>query len=86
MKKSREDYARGWFARARSDLKIARREMVAPDPAADAVCFHFRQAVEKMLKGWLAWREQEFPRTHNLAWIIHTTLEARASYVRCVRA
>jgi HEPN domain-containing protein len=70
MKKSREDYARDWFARARSDLKIARREIVAPDPAADAVCFHFQQAVEKMLKRWLVWREQEFPRTHNLAALV----------------
>jgi HEPN domain-containing protein len=70
MRKSREDYVREWFARARSDLKIARREMDTSDPAADAVCFHFQQAVEKMLKGWLVWRRQDFPRTHNLAALV----------------
>jgi len=64
--KSKEDYVRDWFAKAGSDLKIARREAAADDPATDAVCFHFQQAVEKMIKAWLAWRDQTVPRTHNI--------------------
>ena len=37
MKKSKEEYVKEWFVKAKSDLKIARREMTALDPAVDAV-------------------------------------------------
>ena len=64
--KSKEDYVRESVRKAASDLKIALRESKAPDPASDAVCFHFQQAVEKMLKAWLAWKEEPPTRTHNI--------------------
>ena len=64
--KSKRDYVCDWFAKAGSDLKIARREATAEDPAGDAVCFHFQRAVEKMLKAWLTWRDQVVPRSHNI--------------------
>lgn len=32
----------------------------------DTACFHAQQAVEKYLKGFLAFAEQPIPRTHNL--------------------
>ncbi len=56
--------------RAASDVKIARRELVAPDPASDAVCFHFQQAAEKLLKAYLASHEIPFPKTHNIAILV----------------
>ena len=66
MKKSKEQQVKDWFKKAYSDLKIARREMCAPDPAMDAVCFHFQQAVEKLLKAWLIWHDVAFKPTHNI--------------------
>ena len=59
-----------WFAKARGDLKIARGEIQTEDPATDAVCFHFQQAVERMLKAWLLWHEVAFPRTHNIEMLL----------------
>jgi HEPN domain-containing protein len=44
--------------------------MRADDPASDAVCFHFQQAVEKMLKAWLGWRDQPFPKTHSISALV----------------
>jgi HEPN domain-containing protein len=64
--KDKLEYLRDWFAKARSDLKIARDEMNTAEPATDAVCFHFQQAVEKMLKAWLIWHEAEFKPIHNI--------------------
>jgi len=61
---------RGWFLKAESDLNAARR-VVESDGPYDTVCFHAQQAVEKYLKGLLAFRGQPFPPTHNLEQLQH---------------
>lgn len=63
--KDRSALARGWFRRADSDLADARRTTTSEGPY-DTACFHVQQAVEKYLKGVLAWRGLEIPRTHDL--------------------
>jgi len=57
--------ARGWFVKAESDLYTA-QQMLKSDGPYDTTCFHAQQAVEKYLKGLLAFRNQPFQRTHNL--------------------
>lgn len=63
--KDRQALAQGWFRKADSDLADARRSVASEGPY-DTACFHAQQAVEKYLKGYLAWREQAIPRTHDL--------------------
>lgn len=63
--KDRSALARGWFLKANSDLADARRTTASEGPY-DTACFHAQQAVEKYLKGVLAWRGLEIPRTHDL--------------------
>lgn len=58
-------HARGWFLKAESDLSTARRVLDGEGPF-DTACFHAQQAAEKYLKGFLAFKEQPIPRTHNL--------------------
>lgn len=55
----------GWFRKADSDLANARRTVTGDGPY-DTACFHAQQAIEKYLKGYLAWHEQPVPRTHDL--------------------
>lgn len=62
--------ARGWFLKAESDLNTARRMLEGEGPY-DTACFHAQQAVEKYLKGLLAFRGQPFHRTHNLEELQH---------------
>ena len=62
--------ARGWFLKAESDLNTAGR-MVQSDGPYDTACFHPQQAVEKYLKGLLAFRRQPFPPTHDLEELQH---------------
>jgi HEPN domain-containing protein len=62
--------ARGWFLKAESDLHTAKR-MAESDGPYDTACFHAQQAVEKYLKGLLAFRGQPFPPTHNLEELQH---------------
>ncbi len=63
--KSKEHLAQGLFRKADSDLADARRTVASEGPY-DTACFHAQQAVEKYLKGYLAWREQAIPKTHDL--------------------
>jgi len=57
---------RAWLAKAAKDLAAASYEMQAIPPFADDVAFHSQQAVEKTLKGFLAWYQNTFRKTHNL--------------------
>lgn len=78
--RSNSDYVQDWFAKAGSDFKIARREASAEDPATDAVRFHFQQAVEKMLKAYLVWRDRPAPKTHNIEVLIDMCMELDESF------
>lgn len=61
----RLSHARGWLAKAASDLAAA-RSLVAAGQSYDAACFHAQQAAEKALKAVLATADAPIPRTHNL--------------------
>ncbi len=77
--RSRAELVRDWLAKASSDLRVARREAAASDPATDAACFHCQQAAEKALKAWLLWHGLAAPYTHNLATLVDAcaALDAR---------
>jgi HEPN domain-containing protein len=60
------DLAGEWLRKARNDVVTARHTLELPAGPTDTVCFHARQAVEKVLKGLLTAREIAFPRTHNV--------------------
>ena len=64
--KNKAEYVRDWILKARSDLNTAHWCLQAEEVPTDTVCFHCQQAVEKMLKGWLVWRDCEFKPIHNL--------------------
>ena len=57
--------ARGWLRKAESDLVAAERIVVGPGPY-DTACFHAQQAIEKTLKGFLAFHGEPIPRSHDL--------------------
>ncbi len=51
-----EQTVRSWIAKAESDLKIGKDELVTVDPATDAICFHMQQGAEKYLKAFLVFQ------------------------------
>ncbi len=58
---------RAWLAKAHMDLKAAAHEMTAVPPFTADVLFHAQQAAEKAMKGFLAWHDAPFRKTHDLA-------------------
>jgi HEPN domain-containing protein len=58
--------ARRWFQKAENDLLSVQNNLKAEQYASDTVCFHCQQAAEKYLKGFLAWHQMPFAKTHDL--------------------
>lgn len=63
--KDKHDLTRGWLSKAASDLTAADLILESTGPY-DTACFHAQQAVEKSLKGLLAFHELPVARTHDL--------------------
>ena len=57
---------RAWLDRAGTDLRAAAVDLAAAPPILEDVVFHCQQAVEKVMKGLLAWHDEPFGKTHDL--------------------
>ena len=56
---------REWLAKARHDLRAAEVDFTADPPLTADIAFHCQQLAEKSLKGFLAWHDRPFRKTHN---------------------
>lgn len=77
--KDNGDVAKGWLAKAESDLAAADACLNA-NVAFDATCFHCQQAAEKFLKAWLVRQELPFPFVHDLEKLLDLCLPSDASF------
>jgi HEPN domain-containing protein len=59
--------AKPWFTKAAQDLRAAEVLMSANPPLPGEAAYHCQQAAEKALKGYLAWHDVPFGKTHDLA-------------------
>lgn len=58
--------AREWLVKAALDLRAAEFEFTADPPLTADIVFHCQQLAEKSMKGFLAWHDEPFRKTHNL--------------------
>lgn len=58
--------ARAWIEKALQDLRAAEVDLGADPPLTGDAVFHCQQVAEKVLKGFLAWHDVAFRKTHNL--------------------
>jgi HEPN domain-containing protein len=69
------DYVDKWLFRADEDVAVIDQLMQSDAKAyASTICFHAQQAVEKYLKALLAWKSVDFPKTHDVDFLL---VEAR---------
>ena len=73
---SNPDDPRTWVAKAENDLLNIRNNLAAEHVPWDTVCFHAQQMAEKMLKAFLASREQRVSRTHDLVALLAEAVAA----------
>ncbi len=75
MKKDKEDIIQQWYAKADSDIIMARKAIDFPPIVLDGACFHCQQAVEKYLKAYLIYQCKEIIKTHDLTLLLKSCSE-----------
>ena len=71
MNKEQDEYLRNWLFRAKEDIAVI-DSLFKSDPVlyASTICFHAQQAVEKFLKAFLVYNNIDFPRTHDIDFLL----------------
>jgi HEPN domain-containing protein len=71
MTKEQKEYLQNWLYRAKEDIAVI-DNLFNTDPVlyASTICFHAQQAVEKFLKAFLVYHNIDFPRTHDVDFLL----------------
>jgi HEPN domain-containing protein len=71
MNNEQDEYLRNWLFRAKEDIAVIDNlYKTDPDLYASTICFHAQQAVEKFLKAFLVYHNIDFPRTHDVDFLL----------------
>jgi HEPN domain-containing protein len=71
MTKEQDEYLQNWLYRAKEDIAVI-DSLFITDPAfySSTICFHAQQATEKFLKAFLVYHNVDFPRTHDVDFLL----------------
>ncbi len=68
---------RVWLQRAKSNLSMAEQGRQTEDILYEDLCFDAQQAVEKTLKGLMAYLKLRIPRTHSIGFLLKLIRQSR---------
>ena len=72
MNKEKTDHIENWLFRAREDISVMKRLSESEiEFYTSTICFHAQQAVEKYLKAYLIFHDVDFPRTHDVDFLLN---------------
>jgi len=75
-------YILPWIEKANGDMLVAHHIAETMRPVStEIVCFHCQQAVEKYLKAFLVYNDQEPPKTHELTELIRQCCTFDADFI-----
>jgi HEPN domain-containing protein len=57
---------KSWIAQAEEDYSAAKALFLLRKPLLSGTCFHAQQSAEKYLKALLIFKDEDFPKTHDL--------------------
>ncbi len=75
MTPEQKEYIRNWLDRANEDVSVI--QALAKDNIefyTSSICFHCQQAVEKYLKAFLAYKNIDFPKSHDVDYLLNKCL------------
>ena len=71
MTRDRIEYIRNWLLRANEDISVITSLINAgAEDYTSTICFHAQQASEKFIKAFLVYHNINFPRTHDLDYLV----------------
>ena len=74
MSDPKNELTKSWLIKARRDLETAERLAKEPEPFFDTAIYHYQQAAEKVLKGFLVFNNKRFEKTHDLNVLIQLAM------------
>lgn len=71
MNQDKAEYIRNWLFRAREDIAVMENLVASGiDYYVSTISFHAQQGVEKYLKAFLIYHDVDFPRTHDVDFLL----------------
>ena len=71
MNQEKVEYIKNWLFRANEDIAVMHNLINAgTEDYTSTICFHAQQASEKFLKAYLVNHDVDFPRTHDLDFLL----------------
>ena len=71
MNKEKSEYIKNWLFRANEDISVIQTlASLNLEYYTSTICFHAHQAVEKFLKTYLIYHDINFPKTHDLDFLL----------------
>lgn len=71
MNREKKEYIENWLFRANEDINVIEQLSDAGlSNYTSTICFHAQQATEKFLKAFLVVHDVDFPRTHDLDYLL----------------
>ena len=86
MDEAKLELVRDWLTRASHDLDAARALSVLEDPLLDAAIYHWQQAAEKTVKGWLQLQDDPFHKTHDIEELVSQAAKLDEAFKQFVNA
>jgi len=76
MTDDKKVYIQKWLFRANEDINVLNKLYTSdPKSFASTICFHAQQAVEKFLKAFLIFYDIDFPKTHDLDFLLSESIK-----------
>lgn len=69
-----------WIEKADEDFEFALVNLEEGKPFIAQICFHFQQAAEKYVKGYIVAKDLEFRKTHDLSMLLSICISENASF------
>jgi HEPN domain-containing protein len=71
MTSDQNDYLKNWLFHANEDVLVIENLFESgSEMFSSSICFHAQQAVEKFLKAFLVYHDIDFPKTHDLDFLL----------------
>jgi HEPN domain-containing protein len=71
MNKEKTEYIKNWLFRANEDIAVIKNLIESGvEFYTSTICFHAQQASEKFLKSFLVYHNVDFPKTHDLDFLL----------------
>jgi HEPN domain-containing protein len=71
MTRDKAEYIKNWLFRANEDIAVIKSLVNdGVEFHTSSICFHVQQASEKFLRAFLAYHDVDFPRTHDLDFLL----------------